>query len=159
MPNRLARGSPCGTCVLFNFSRTDFIRPLAETGPSPICAFVCYIINIRWIYMLTSQEREWRPNSAANSPPTPQNSAVGRFAKPSQAIDIFTFFVCRRGDFRALQQVFSLPAGRIPDRIRVGPTVREGERKTRSSARVDCRLAKAPAIGKDRALASGMQYR
>jgi len=71
--------------------------------------------------------------------------------KRAQAIDVQAFFGRQRVDLRLHNRFF--PAGR---EMPTAPAPsRKGERKTRSSAQADCRLAKVPAIGKDRILASG----
>src|ERR1700724_199631 len=64
--------------------------------------------------MLTLQEREWRPHSPSHSPPTPQNSAVGRFAKPFQTIDIFKFLYVGGAIFEPYNRFFPCRQGEYP---------------------------------------------
>src|SRR6266446_9785642 len=72
---------------------------------------VCYNSNTRQIYMLISQARSGRPNSAANSLRRPINSAAGRLEYIVRRLLIFLYPWVMEGQFLGVTTRF-VPAGR-----------------------------------------------
>src|SRR5712664_3546695 len=96
---------------------------------------MCAIISIsKWLYMLISQARDGRPNSAANPLPTPQNSAAGGLGQNVSKLLILLYSWVLEGLFSGVTARF-LPHSRD---MRRGPR-RTGSRRgsLRGDAAVD----------------------
>src|ERR1700730_2680358 len=77
-PSRPRTHPPCRTCLLLNVSHTDLCwAPCGGRAFRPYSRCMLKYQLINGFFMLISQARDGRPNSAANPLPTPINSAAG----------------------------------------------------------------------------------
>src|SRR5882724_4195002 len=72
---------------------------------------MCDSSNYELIYMPISEAADMRPNSAANSPPTPINSAAGGLGQIVSNLLILLYYWVLEGRFSGVKNAFS-PDGR-----------------------------------------------